>query len=286
MKRRPVLLCVTIGILVILALLVVAGGCSNKATTVSIAVKTSAVTTSSAPPTVITSSTAVPPPPTSSSAPAPAVSKPPPPASDVPPPASSNSPAPAGSQPPPVGTNPPLPAGSFNIPADPLPGSGKMVLTSAAVKDGVIGESYSCVGVNSGAVAAAKSLPLVWTGAPVGTQSFVIILSGIRGGGDEGIMFIVYKIPGTSTGLPEGLKDNLVDPVIGTIGTTDRGVTGYTGPCAGTPGPWLRTVTLYALSATPAVPDDPKSVTAPVLRDAMKNITLDTAILNFNVIIK
>jgi len=164
--------------------------------------------------------------------------------------------------------------------------SGKMVVTSTAVTNGVIADAYSCVGVTAGTVKVPKSLPLSWTGAPAGTKSFAVIISTIRGGGDEGIFFTVYNIPGTATGLPENLTDNLADPKIGTIGLNDQGTTVLEPPCGGGAGIFKYTVTLYALSTTPEVLDNPKSVNAAALRSAMKTITLDAAALSFTVTIK
>ena len=308
MKRRLGFMWVVIGILAVLALLVTASGCTNTATTASVTSKTSAVTTSSAPP-VVTTSSAVVPPPVSSSAPpaavvpppissaqpppspkppAPAASQTPPVVSVPPPPASSNPPPAAGGSPPvpPEGAAPPPPAGAGAAPPESLPGSGKMVLTSTAVTNGVIADINSCNGVTAGTTDAAKSPALAWTGAPAATKSFAVILNGVKGGGDEGIMLVVYNIPSTATGLSEGLKDDLADPKIGTLGVSDTGNTNYRAPCGGTAGPWKKTVTLYALSSPPAVPSDPKSVDVVALRTAMEKITLDTAILDFNVIIK
>ena len=306
MKSRLGLLWVVLGILAVVALLVTTGGCANTVTTPTVASKTIPVTTSSALPVVTTSSVAPPPPVSSSATPAPVT----PPISAVQPPASPKPAAPAASQPPPVvsvapppastalppagdappvppeGAAPPPPAGSGAAPPASLPGSGKMVLTSTAVTNGVIADINSCNGVTAGTTDAAKSPALAWTGAPAATKSFAVILNGVKGGGDEGIMLVVYNIPSTATGLPEGLKDDLADPKIGTLGVSDTGNTNYRAPCGGTAGPWKKTVTLYALSSPPAVPSDPKSVDVVALRTAMEKITLDTAILDFNVIIK
>ena len=161
-----------------------------------------------------------------------------------------------------------------------------MVLTSTAIVNGNIGDVYNCIGVNDNIPGAPKTPPLSWTGAPAGTKSFAVILSGIKGGGDEGIMLVVYKIPPTSKGLPEGLKEGLADPQIGTLGLEDSGNTGYRAPCGGSAGPWKKTFTLYALSAVPVLPDDPKSVDATTLRAAMEKIMLDTATLDFTLILK
>jgi hypothetical protein len=165
--------------------------------------------------------------------------------------------------------------------------SGKFIVTSPVVKDGgTLGDAYTCNITTAATPGVPKSLPLTWTGAPAGTKSFAVIINHIRGGGDEGIFFMVYKIPGTATGIPENLADNFADPKIGTLGRNDQGTTVYEAPCGGGSGTFKYTVVVYALSTTPEVLDDPKAVDAAALRSAMKNITLDAGTMSFNVIIK
>ncbi len=202
------------------------------------------------------------------------------------------------SQPPPASGSPPSVPGGTSAIVPSLPAmSGKLVVSSSVVKEGGdLGDKYTGNGVVSGIVPEALSLPLSWTGAPAGTKSFAVIISHMRGGNDEGIFFVVYNIPGTATGIPEGMKPGTNDPAIGTIGRNDQvdryrppgatGATYYESPGGGTAGTYKYTVFVYALSDMPKVQNDPNSVDAAILRKAMDGITLDAASLNFNVVFR
>ncbi len=297
MCRRLQLLSVVIGILAVLALLVMTGGCAQSAapspTPAASVSKTSTPVISSSSPALPTSSAAPP-------APAPTTSQPPPPAASQPaaspkPPApSSSAPAAGGAQPPPAagGSAPPPAAGAGPAPSDgaapaPLPAmSGKLLVTSSVVKEnGILPDLYNCNGLTASTPIVPKSLPLSWTGAPAATKSFVVLITHIRGGGDEGIFFVVYNIPGTSTGLPAGIADNTVDPKIGTVGNNDKLATSYSPPCGGGTGTFKYTVIVYAVSKTLDGLKDPTAADAAAVRDAMTGSILDAGALNFNVVL-
>ena len=298
MCKRLQICSVVIGILTVLALLVMTGGCAQSAppstpsaTTVS-KPGTPAVSSSSP---AVTSSVAAPPPPSPSQPPPPAPSQTA--ASPKPPAPSSSAPAGGGAQPPPAGggSQPPPAGGGAQPPPPPAdsgiqatislpPMSGKFVITSPAIKNGKIGDAYWCNGDTSGTTTA-KSLPLSWTGAPTGTKSFAVLIAHIRGGGDEGIFYLVYNIPGTATGLQEGIADDTVDPKVGTLGSNDKGFTAYQAPCGGGSGSFSYTVIVYALSKTLDNLKDPKSVDATTLREAMAGSILDAGSFKFDVVI-
>ena len=79
---------------------------------------------------------------------------------------------------------------------------------------------------------------LTWTGAPMTTQSFALIFHdldvGLRGGTEDVLHWMIWDIPATATGLPEGVKAG--DQPDGS--RQGRGITGqpaYFGP--GSTGP-------------------------------------------------
>ena len=204
--------------------------------------------------------------------PVPGGKEPAPPPPPPPPKASS------GPQPPePPGPPPPLP-----IVDDPPYSSGKMIVTSPVVKEGgELGNKYTCNIFLTDSTDRPISPPVNWTGAPANTKSFALILWHTRGSGDEGIFFLVYNIPGTAKGLPEGIPPDSSDPKVGIVGKNTKSSTEYYSPCGGEAGIFKYNITVYALSAEPKLPSDPYKVDANVLRTAMKDITLDSATMSF-----
>jgi Raf kinase inhibitor-like YbhB/YbcL family protein len=159
-----------------------------------------------------------------------------------------------------------------------------MVITSPVVKEGGnLGDNYTANIFNKEGDQRPISLPINWSGAPANTKSFAVILWHIRGGGDEGIYFVVYNIPGTAKGLPENIPANSTDPKVGIVGKNDKSGNEYEGPGGGSTGIFKYTITVYALSAEPKLPADPYLVSASALRLAMKDIILDTGSMSFNV---
>jgi len=121
-----------------------------------------------------------------------------------------------------------------------------LIMTSSAWEDGgVIPDKYT-----QAAGATAPNPALSWSQVPPGTQSFVLIMNdpepAIPAKSSRGDVthWIVWNIPGTSTGLPEGvMAGDLPD---GTKQQSLRG-NGYMGPEA-PPGPYHHyTFTLYAV---------------------------------------
>ena len=134
-----------------------------------------------------------------------------------------------------------------------------MVLTISAWPDGQqIPVKYTQAGEQ-------VSPPLVWTNVPVGTQSFVVNMLdpdvSVQRGPETQPHWIVWNIPATATGLPEGMKAGAELP----DGTRQISASGpnYRGPGAAANGPLHHyTFEVYALdtkldvqpsTSTPAV---------------------------------
>lgn len=134
------------------------------------------------------------------------------------------------------------------------PASGQMLsLESPAVKHGAeIPPLYTQHGPGRD-----LSPPLAWKNAPDGTRSFALILDGPAYGvrRDPFVHWVVYNIPPSATGLPEGLpmeaRLNTPKEIAGlTQGLTGWRTPGYRGPLPGGDLPNKLQVfrfTLYAL---------------------------------------
>jgi Raf kinase inhibitor-like YbhB/YbcL family protein len=99
-----------------------------------------------------------------------------------------------------------------------------MTLTSRAFVQGqTLRRTYTADGAD-------VSPALQWGQAPAGTKSFAIICLDTDAPGGTFIHWVVYNIPGTASGVPEGLprEEKLGDGSI--QGTNGFGVTGYNGP--------------------------------------------------------
>ncbi len=82
----------------------------------------------------------------------------------------------------------------------------KITVQSSAFADGgAIPDDYSGLGKND-------SPPLTWTNLPAGTRELALILddTDVNFGGQTFVHWLVYKIPGTATGLPAGIPAGAV----------------------------------------------------------------------------
>jgi len=120
-----------------------------------------------------------------------------------------------------------------------------LIMTSSAWEDGgVIPDKYT-----QAAGATAPSPELKWSQVPMGTQSFVLLMHDPepvlnKGSKMDITHWLVWNIPATSTGLPEGVAQGELPD--GTRQVSLRS-NGYMGPGAG-PGPYHHyTFELYAL---------------------------------------
>jgi Raf kinase inhibitor-like YbhB/YbcL family protein len=97
-------------------------------------------------------------------------------------------------------------------------------LRSAAFDEhGKIPPKYTCDGSNS-------APPLAWQGAPEPTRSLVLIVDDPDAPRGTWVHWVLYDIPPTATGLPEGAASSRLPP--GTReGVNSWKRTGYGGPC-------------------------------------------------------
>lgn len=140
-----------------------------------------------------------------------------------------------------------------------------MTLTTTAWPDG------GQIPVKHTQVGAEVSPPLTWSNVPQGIQSFVLIVhdvdAAIGNGTDDLLHWMLWNIPGTATGLPEGVPAHSQLP----DGTRQISATGpyYRGPGALASGPPHHYVfELFALDATidvPAVGQSPPATRAAVV---------------------
>jgi len=155
-----------------------------------------------------------------------------------------------------------------------------LIMTSSAWEDGgVIPDKYT-----QAAGATAPSPELKWSQVPMGTQSFVLLMHDpepvLQKGSKMDIThWLVWNIPGTSTGLPEGVAQGELPD--GTRQVSLRS-NGYMGPGAG-PGPYHHyTFELYALDTKLdiAVPQPAQAAeTRTAIVNAMDGHVLGKAVL-------
>jgi Raf kinase inhibitor-like YbhB/YbcL family protein len=99
-----------------------------------------------------------------------------------------------------------------------------MKLTSLVFAEGqTLRRTYTADGAD-------VSPALQWTYVPAGTKSLAVMCRDVDAPRGTFIHWLVYNIPGTASGLPEGLprQEKLNDGSI--QGTNDFRVTGYSGP--------------------------------------------------------
>ena len=109
---------------------------------------------------------------------------------------------------------------------------------------GAIPSTYGCVAGKQGV-----SPKIDWSGAPEGTQSFAVILhdTDLQMGPEDVLHWAIFNIPGTATGLPEGvpLKDKLDD---GSVQLQNIGRSmGFYSPCPPPPTVHHYILEVYAL---------------------------------------
>ncbi len=143
-----------------------------------------------------------------------------------------------------------------------------MTITSAAfLNNGVVPARHTCDGLNI-------SPQLYWTPPPAGTKSLVLIVDDPDAPDPAApkmtwVHWLLYNIPPSTTGLPEGVAINDLPP--GTLqGTNDWQRTGYGGPCP----PVGRHRYFHKLFALDAMLPDLKHPTKAVLEKAMQGHVL------------
>ena len=144
--------------------------------------------------------------------------------------------------------------------------SGRFVLRSSAVTNGgMLPVEFTGDGTSS-------TLPLEWTGAPLETKCYAVIMHHIDPQGLTKWYWTLYNIPANSHSLPKNVTG------IGTLGNNSvNHKTGYAPPHSKGPGPKTYILTVYALSAPVEISVPPSEVNRSILLAAMKNSILDSA---------
>ena len=146
--------------------------------------------------------------------------------------------------------------------------SASFFLTSPEVTDGgKLPVDYT--GDGSGA-----TLPLAWKGAPVGTQSFAVVMDHLAPGNVVKSYWTMWDIPASTTSLAKNVKG------VGKLGTSFKGALGYEPPHSQGPGAKTYVLTVYALSAPPQLTQPPREVSREVLLTAIKDKVLASASLS------
>lgn len=172
------------------------------------------------------------------------------------------------------GLSPTAGIGSSSVPA-------AFTLVSPAVRDGKLLPEFRCEHKLDDVE---PSIPLAWSGVPVGTGSLVVAMHH-------------HPFPGDTSRVSSYLLLWGIDPSITAIGhgeaadgpwfmgsNKDGTAVSYTSPCSRGSGTHEYTITVYALSGTPpALPrQSTVEVTYPLLMEAISMVTvLDTATLTF-----
>lgn len=150
--------------------------------------------------------------------------------------------------------------------------TGTLALSSKAFASGAsIPAMYTCDGAEA-------SPPLAWSGVPEGTKSFALLMDDPdipqvfkdRNNIDSFDHWVLFNIPSTISGIPEGLD-------AGTVGKSGAGSNAYVGPCPPKeyePSEHRYVFRLYALDSELAL--SPSATKADVL-SAMKGHILETA---------
>jgi len=175
---------------------------------------------------------------------------------------------------------PPAGGGQGRAGAGRGPATPPLIMTTTAWEDGgVIPDKYTMA-----AGANAVSPKLEWSQVPPGTQSFALLMHDpepvLQKGSKMDIThWLVWNIPGTSTGLPEGVAAGELPD--GTRQVSLRS-NAYMGPGAG-PGPYHHyTFELYALDTKLEVPQgtpQEAAATRTAVVDAMNGHVLGKAVL-------
>ncbi len=119
----------------------------------------------------------------------------------------------------------------------------ELKITSSAFDHGsLIPKKYTCDGEDI-------SPPLSWNSIPANIESFALICDDPDAPMDTWVHWVIFNVPGDSTGLAEGISPEKVLENGTKQGTNDFGKIGYGGPCPpnGTHRYYFK---LYALDTT------------------------------------
>ncbi len=143
-----------------------------------------------------------------------------------------------------------------------------MKITSAAFQEGArIPTAFTCDGPD-------RSPALSWSGAPAGTKSFALICDDPDAPAGTWVHWVLYDLPATAGGLPEGVPRERKLKEGGRQGTNDFHRIGYGGPCPPAGKPHRYFFKLYALDTMLGIA---AGVTKQQLVEAMKGHVLAEA---------
>lgn len=147
-------------------------------------------------------------------------------------------------------------------------GTGFTAGSTAFVNNGNFPKLYTCDSTGI-------SPTLNWTGAPKGTEGFAVTMHHIAKDGDKHVYMLLYDVPATASGIPDNIKG------AGKWGTnTINRQNNYAPPCSKGPGPKTYVITVYALSAGPAITVPPSQVNMDVLLNAIRDKIIASATIN------
>jgi len=98
------------------------------------------------------------------------------------------------------------------------------IRSNAFSEGGMIPRKYTCDGED-------VSPPMAWSGVPEGTKSLVLIADDPDAPMGTWVHWVLYDIPPTLDGLPEGVAKTPLVQGVGTQGANDFRQIGYGGPC-------------------------------------------------------
>jgi phosphatidylethanolamine-binding protein (PEBP) family uncharacterized protein len=125
-------------------------------------------------------------------------------------------------------------------------------LTSPVMTNGgILPVTFTCDGDST-------SPPLAWSGAPLGTVGYAVIMHHVPGPGDTHWYWVLYDIPATVDHIDAGVNPTAK---VGTNSVNNQ--LAYAPPCSKGPGAKTYTLTAYALSG------QPKLTPAAASRDAL-----------------
>ncbi len=100
-----------------------------------------------------------------------------------------------------------------------------LTLASAAFSEGdSVPRKHTCDGAD-------VSPPLSWTGVPEKARSLVLIVEDPDAPAKTWVHWVLFDLPASATGLPEGVPSDSRPPGGGVHGVNDFGNPGYGGPC-------------------------------------------------------
>jgi Raf kinase inhibitor-like YbhB/YbcL family protein len=155
-------------------------------------------------------------------------------------------------------------------PTTPQPAPKKIVVESPAMRTSeMMARDYTPDGRN-------VSPPITWKDVPTGTKELAVVCADFGAGNPPPwVHWIIYKIPPTATGLPEGVPFDAVTPMPREIAGAVQGLNGwrkaiYRGPAPPPGKPHIYYFTVYALDAPIAVKDNQPPLTRAELLQAMQ----------------